>query len=430
MKKRILFLVLSLPLLLFGQDSISNHINWSKGLLWKQMLDKAKAENKYIFVDCYATWCGPCKLMDREVFTKKIVADFMNSSFLSVKVQMDSTDVDGENVKQWYGDAQLIRRLFKVELFPTYLFFSPSGNIVHRFFGARRDTDFIKLAANALDPQKQFYTLLGNYKLGKKDYTVMPYLVKKLEEIGEKEIANAIAQDYINNYLLALSEDEFYTVKNIEFMGSRIYSSNEKSFSVFYNHVDKIDSFISWKKGYAKGIINSIIMNEEVISHFTPAIKKKTTPNWNKIGTNITKKYNRYYAKRNILSAKVMWYQNNQDWGSFAKYALLEAEKYGLDTSSLLSEIYFNNEVAWNGVFLHSNRKRDIRIAIKWMQNIVSRHPEYPEFLDTYASLLFKAGKNKTAIAIEEKAVMIDPNNKDIYEKLLKMRKGEPTWKE
>ena len=30
---------------------------------WKEALAKAKAEDKILFVDSYAQWCGPCKRM-------------------------------------------------------------------------------------------------------------------------------------------------------------------------------------------------------------------------------------------------------------------------------------------------------------------------------------------------------------------------------
>jgi thiol:disulfide interchange protein len=45
----------------------SKGIRFEHGLSWAQVKEKAKAENKYIFMDCYATWCGPCKAMDKNV---------------------------------------------------------------------------------------------------------------------------------------------------------------------------------------------------------------------------------------------------------------------------------------------------------------------------------------------------------------------------
>ena len=50
-----------------------------------QSLAKAKSENKLVFVDCMTSWCGPCKQMDKYVFTQDSVADFFNATFINVK---------------------------------------------------------------------------------------------------------------------------------------------------------------------------------------------------------------------------------------------------------------------------------------------------------------------------------------------------------
>ncbi len=52
-------------------------IKFENELDWQQVLAKAKAENKYIFVDCYATWCIPCKKMDTDVYSSQKVGDFL-----------------------------------------------------------------------------------------------------------------------------------------------------------------------------------------------------------------------------------------------------------------------------------------------------------------------------------------------------------------
>ena len=44
---------------------------------WKDILKKAKAEKKVIFLDAYASWCGPCKMLQKNVFTKKAVGDLL-----------------------------------------------------------------------------------------------------------------------------------------------------------------------------------------------------------------------------------------------------------------------------------------------------------------------------------------------------------------
>ena len=57
----------------YSQESENSGIQWAKGLAWQQIRQKAKKENKYIFVDCYATWCGPCRAALpelREIYVK------------------------------------------------------------------------------------------------------------------------------------------------------------------------------------------------------------------------------------------------------------------------------------------------------------------------------------------------------------------------
>ena len=60
----VLFWFLVFPALLSAQDE---GIIFHAGA-FDDALAKAKVENKYLFVDCFTTWCGPCKDLEREVF--------------------------------------------------------------------------------------------------------------------------------------------------------------------------------------------------------------------------------------------------------------------------------------------------------------------------------------------------------------------------
>src|SRR5205807_219920 len=92
MKRLLCSLIMYLPLLILAQENTG--IKWTEGLTWEQVKEKAKKENKYIFLDCFATWCGPCKLMDKEIYTNDTVGSYFNDKFISVKVQMDKAKND------------------------------------------------------------------------------------------------------------------------------------------------------------------------------------------------------------------------------------------------------------------------------------------------------------------------------------------------
>lgn len=48
---------------------------------WTVLLERAKKSRKLIFVDCYTSWCGPCKTLAKDIFTLDSVADFFNQHF-------------------------------------------------------------------------------------------------------------------------------------------------------------------------------------------------------------------------------------------------------------------------------------------------------------------------------------------------------------
>ena len=70
-RKYFLFIPLFLiPLFLQAQG-----INFFEGS-FQEVKAEAKKQNKIIFIDCYTSWCGPCKWMAKNVFTDKKVGDF------------------------------------------------------------------------------------------------------------------------------------------------------------------------------------------------------------------------------------------------------------------------------------------------------------------------------------------------------------------
>src|SRR5690349_11279787 len=84
-------------------NSTDSGIKFNISLSWQQVLEKAKSENKYIFVDCYTTWCKPCREMEKFVYPLDTVGDFFNKNFISIKLQMDTTKNDSEQIKGSYS---------------------------------------------------------------------------------------------------------------------------------------------------------------------------------------------------------------------------------------------------------------------------------------------------------------------------------------
>ena len=62
---------------------------------FEEALEKAQREDKGIFVDVYTSWCGPCKMMAKNVFTQEQVGRFYNEHFIILKYDAEKEAENG-----------------------------------------------------------------------------------------------------------------------------------------------------------------------------------------------------------------------------------------------------------------------------------------------------------------------------------------------
>lgn len=117
-----------------------------------EAITKAKSEDKYIFIDVYTTWCGPCKKLDKETFQDSEVGDYVNSNFIPVKWDAESEEHESE------------AKSFSVRSFPTMLYLDSSGNLASRQTGFQGKNQLLEFAENLLDilEDKELMSLLSN----------------------------------------------------------------------------------------------------------------------------------------------------------------------------------------------------------------------------------------------------------------------------
>lgn len=107
-------------------------IQFYKGT-WNEALTIARKENKIIFLDLSATWCGPCKSLKANTFTSAEVAEYYNANFINV-------ELDGEK-----GDGAALVRKYEVKGYPTLLFINPNGKVVKEALGYQDVKEFLEL---------------------------------------------------------------------------------------------------------------------------------------------------------------------------------------------------------------------------------------------------------------------------------------------
>jgi thioredoxin 1 len=105
---------------------------------WNEALKKAAKENKYIFVDAYAVWCGPCKMLKRTTFKNKDVADFYNKNFINVAMDMEK------------GQGPELASQWALEGYPTLIIFNSKGKRVSHTIGFIQADDLLRFGKQAL----------------------------------------------------------------------------------------------------------------------------------------------------------------------------------------------------------------------------------------------------------------------------------------
>ena len=136
--KRLLIIV---SFILFGINLTAQD---NKGVIWEEgslssVLAKAKKcdTKKLVFVDCYASWCGPCKTMTNKVFPTEEAGKYFNANFFNVKFDMER----GEGIE--------IRKNYKIKAYPTFLLLDEKGNEIGRVVGGNEINTFIEKVEKA-----------------------------------------------------------------------------------------------------------------------------------------------------------------------------------------------------------------------------------------------------------------------------------------
>ncbi|PKP05729.1 MAG: hypothetical protein CVU10_10290 [Bacteroidetes bacterium HGW-Bacteroidetes-5] len=161
-------------------------------LTLNEAIAKAKAENKFVFIDSYTDWCGPCKMMDKEIYPMKEMGDYFNPKFISLKLNAEK-GVEGPAVKEKFG----------IKAYPTFVILDGDGKLLHMFAGGVLGLAFIDKIEESFNPEKAFGTLQKRYNSGERDKKLVASYIMALQATYTADVT-----ELINQFESSLTEDE------------------------------------------------------------------------------------------------------------------------------------------------------------------------------------------------------------------------------
>ncbi|WP_419870350.1 thioredoxin family protein [Chryseobacterium sp. CT-SW4] len=366
MKRTALLSLFFISFLAFSQGIKFEEGNFSS------ILAKAKKENKLIFVDAYATWCGPCKLMVKNIFPLQSVGDYYNAHFVNAKIDMEK------------GEGIDLAKKYNVKAFPTYLFINGDGEEVHRTLGYVEENDFIQFAKDAEDPSKRLVALKEKFENGEKDAEFLKNLAM-LTLYNDTDFANRVLDRYFQSKPNLDPED-------LQLLFTGMKSTENPTYKIFQDRKDQILKIVP-EQNY-EAIDKNVKINTVISKAYNPDTK---ILNEQYFLTETQKFMSREDAEKLLKRVKANRALKDKDYATYEKVSLDIYQDYSNASSEEL------NSIAWN-FFENVTTKSSLEKAILWAQESVKKNENYAN-TDTLANLYNKIGDKKNAKIWAQKSV-------------------------
>jgi len=458
MQRIFIILILCLPQISKGQAKTNKGIDFVTLSNWKEVKARAAKEHKFIFVDVYATWCGPCKKMDAEVYPTTVAGIAANEQFISVRVQQDKIVGDDNHIRAWYRDADSLCKQFQVSALPTLLFLSAGAELITKAEGYQNADGLVSLFGKAATMKASEWMGGEHQRKTQAFYQHLKSIAMEAESLALPKLADSLVRMYETNYLFSLDDSALYTRENILFITKfpGVIGSKDRFFKFFTSEPNVADQLV--REGYSKDIITSIVNKEEIEPRLFRGGQPVTNqPDWVKLRDIIRQKYgDRLANSLTNIASQIAFYGKTKDC---KQYAALINEAIKSYPPQINGHVFANNTMTgtvfqrddWNlntsawDVFEHCTDKEILQIALEWSNLSIkvsgneNRMDAIDQYYDTKANLQYKLGDVKGAIKTEQKAYEIAKANNEkkgrkgggegYLATIKKMKEGIPAWR-
>ena len=163
---------------------------------FQEALAKAKQENKYLFVDVYTVWCGPCKHVAKNVFPQEKVGDYYNQHFVCYQIDAESEV------------GKVFTNKYPVDGYPTFFYLDGDGKVIHSFSGAKEVEGFMQ--------EGRMVTMYAKYGGADKMQEAIDNGTAGIDLLYDyyRSATEEKQPEALNLYLMALPEEQLIDVEN------------------------------------------------------------------------------------------------------------------------------------------------------------------------------------------------------------------------
>lgn len=362
MKQIISGLFIFITILSFAQDEIQ-----FQDIPFKDLIAKAKKENKLVFIDAYASWCGPCKMMEKNVFTTKSVGDFYNKNFVNARIDMEK------------GEGREVAQKFGVRSYPTYLFLNGDGELVSQNYGYMEESVFLAMAQDINSPNNKKGSLKERFAKGEKDRDFLINIMK-LNSSSDYNFAKEASERYFAN---RKKTDEF-TKEDVGFLLYFVKSTEDANYKTFVSQKAEIIKYLP-EENYTE-FNNQLVLAKVVQESVDEKAKRINEEYFMKTAEPLVGKE---AAMLKLNQTKLAYYEQNANFAEYEKAALdYYKNADAFEPNELL-------KAAW--IFSDNIKtKSSLTKAAEWAEKSVMRS-ETAENTYILAKIYFALGNNDIA---------------------------------
>lgn len=363
---------------------------------WISAIEDAKKSERLIFLDIYATWCGPCKYLEQNVYTDSSLGEFYNANYINLKM-------DGETP---FGAS--IARKFQLSAYPTMFYLNANEEIVTRIVGVREAGPLNEIGKLISENHSRFLHLSDNYNTGNLNAAELKEYQKLLTAMEQSEKAVEVA----SKILPTLSEDEILSAEFKDLVVNSASDMDSEVYRIVAKNTDIIDSL--WtaqeKDRFYAGVFNTTLFRaidkrdeqllDTIINSFLPEYMGEGSADLQQ-GEFITRK---------------LYFANTNDWERYNEVVLsIYNQRFEGDDKFLYMEAY---EVANE----YNQNPGALIMAKNWMETATGINPSFDNLvMISYLNILTGNNDKATEYFNQMKVMEINEDQQKVLDEIQKM---------